>query len=135
MAIFSARNIQGATTTEGGYREILKTSSTSALENMYSVVLDASTVAADGAGRRRLLAGTLLSKNGTTNQYERFTAAGGQAIKGVLALDVEFLDGSAGSDTPAPMIHRDATFRADRIVDFGTHGAAARTALPTCKFE
>lgn len=58
-----------------------------------------------------------------------------QAIKGVLAYDVEFVDGTAQSDAPAAMFLHECVFRADRIVDFGTHGAAARAALPTCRFD
>ena len=38
-----------------------------------SVVLDATAVAPDGNGDRILKAGTLLSKNATSGQYERFT--------------------------------------------------------------
>ena len=44
-----------------------------------SVVLDATAVAPDGTtGERVLKAGTLLSKNATSSQYERFTGGGGQ---------------------------------------------------------
>lgn len=103
-------------------------------ETTASVVVDASTVTPDVNGVRRLVAGTLLSKN-VSNQYERFTGAGGQAIRGVLAHDVEFPDGTSQSDEPAGMWCHLQWFRADRIVDWVTHGAAARTALPTCKFD
>lgn len=99
-----------------------------------SIVVDASTIAADGDGRRVLKAGTLMSKN-VNNQYERFTGAGGQVIRGVLAHTVEVVDGTAKSDYHAAMAFHSEVFRADRIVDFGTHGAAARTALPTCRFD
>ena len=99
-----------------------------------SIVLDATTVAPDGNGERKLVAGTLLAKNAATKQYERFTAAGGQTILGVLAHTVRFPDGTSKSDTPAAMWHHGQWFRTDRIVDWATHGAAARTALPTCKF-
>jgi hypothetical protein len=100
-----------------------------------SVVLDATAVTPDGVtGERILKAGTLLSKNATSKQYERFTAAGGQAIRGVLAHTVRFPDGTAKSDAPAAMWHHGQWFRSDRIVDWATHQAAARTALPTCKF-
>jgi hypothetical protein len=100
-----------------------------------SIVLDAASVAADGNGVRKLIAGTLLSKNTTTNQYERFTAAAGQVVRGVLAHTVTFVDGTAKSDQPAAMAFHGEVFRADRIVDFVTHGAAARAALPTCRFD
>jgi hypothetical protein len=101
-----------------------------------SVVLDATAVAPDGTtGERILKAGTLLSRNATSKQYERFTAAGGQAIRGVLAHTVRFPDGTAKSDAPAAMWHHGQWFRSDRIVDWATHQAAARTALPTCKFS
>lgn len=100
-----------------------------------SIVLDAGAVAADVNGKRSLKAGTLLSKNTTTNQYERFTGAGGQVVRGVLAHSVDFPDATAKSDAPAALAFHGEVFRADRIVDFGTHGAAARTALPTCRFD
>lgn len=104
------------------------------IETAASIVLDASTVVADGDGRLVLKAGTLLSKN-ASNQYERFTAAVGQVIVGVLAHTVEFADNTSKSDQPAAMWFHTVVFRADRIVDFVTHGAAARTALPTCRFD
>jgi hypothetical protein len=100
-----------------------------------SIVLDAQAVAADVNGDRRLKAGTLLSKNDATNQYERFTAAVGQEVRGVLAHTVEFADGTSKSDQPAAMAFHSEIFRADRIIDFGTHGAAARAAMPTCRFD
>lgn len=101
---------------------------------MVSVVLDASTVAADTDGVRRLKAGTLLSKN-VNNQYERFTAAAGQVIRGVLATTTEFPDDQAHADAQSQMWNHGQVFRADRIVDWVTHGAAARAALPTCRFD
>lgn len=119
-----------------GYSEILKFPA--GLEAIASIVVDASTVASavDGNGVvvRKLAAGTLLSKN-VNNQYERFTGAGGQVIKGVLAYNVEVPDATDKSDIPAAMFFHGCVFRADRIVDFGTHGATARTALPTCRFD
>ena len=100
-----------------------------------SIVLDAQAVAADGNGLRQLKAGTLLSKNATTQQYERFTATAGQAVRGILAHTVSFPDGTSKSDKDAALAFHGEVFRADRIVDFVTHGAAARTALPTCRFD
>ena len=99
-----------------------------------SVVLDATAVAPDGNGDRVLKSGTLLSKNATSGQYERFTGAGGQAIRGVLTSTIRFPDGTSKSDAPAAMWHHGQWFRSDRIVDYVTHLAAAKTALPTCKF-
>lgn len=101
---------------------------------MTSIWLDASTVAPDTDGIRRLKAGTLLSKN-VSNQYERFTGAVGQVIRGVLATTHEFPDATAQSDAQSQMWNHGQEFRADRIVDWATHGAAARTALNTCKFD
>lgn len=100
-----------------------------------SIVLDATAVTPDADGLRKLVAGTLLSKNTTTNQYERFTGDAGQEIRGVLAHSVSFVDGTSKSDQPAAMAFHSEVFRADRIVDWVTHGAAARTALPTCRFD
>jgi hypothetical protein len=129
-----AFNITGATSVRGGYVEILKFPVGD--QAMASITLDATTVAADASGNRILKAGTLLSKN-TNNQYERYTGASGQAVKGILAYDVEFVDGTNASDTPAAMFFHEAVFRADRIVGFGSSAiaAAARAALPTCRFD
>lgn len=80
-----------------------------------------------------MLAGTVLSKR-ADNEYERFTAAVGQAVAGVLNDTVEFADGSAASDEPAAFLRRNVSFRADKIVDFATNAAAIRAALPTCEF-
>lgn len=125
-------NVKGPTKVRGGYVEILKFPVGDGA--MASIVLDASTVASGASGERILKGGTLLSKN-VNNQYERFTGASGQAVKGVLAYDVEFYDDLPHSDSPAAMFFHECVFRADRIVDFGTHGAAARAALPTCRFD
>lgn len=101
---------------------------------MVSIVLDSSAVAADTDGVLRLKAGTLLSKN-ASNQYERFTGAAGQVIRGVLATTHEFPDNTSKSDAQSQMWNHGQQFRADRIVDWATQGAAARAALPTCQFE
>lgn len=101
---------------------------------MVSIFLDASTVAPDSDGLRQLKAGTLLSKN-DNNQYERFTGAAGQVIRGVLATTHQFPDGTSKSDAQSQMWNHGQEFRADRIVDWVTHGTAARAALPSCKFE
>ena len=102
-----------------------------------SVVLNAAGVTPDAsgpyAGRRYLLAGTILSKRGD-NQYERYTAAAGQTVDGILFDTVEFADNTDASDEPVAMLRRNASFRSDKIVDFGTHAAAVRAALTTCEF-
>lgn len=102
-----------------------------------SVVVNATGVTADAsgpyAGRRYLLAGTILSKRGD-NQYERYTAAVGQEVAGVLFDTVEFADDSDASDEPVAMVRRNVSFRADKIVDFVTHETALKAALTTCEF-
>lgn len=102
-----------------------------------SIVVNATGVVADASGpyegRRYLLAGTIVSKR-NDNQYERFTGAGGQAVAGILFDTVEFADASEASDEPVAMLRRNVSFRADKIVDFGTHAVAVRAALPTCEF-
>jgi len=101
------------------------------------VVVNATGVVADASGpytgRRYLLAGTILSKR-VDNQYERFTAAGGQAVAGILFDTVEFADGSEASDEPVAMLRRNASFQSAKIVDFVTHATAVRAALTTCEF-
>lgn len=102
-----------------------------------SAVINAAGVTADAdgpyAGRRYLLAGTILSKR-DDNQYERFTAAVDQEVAGILFDTVEFADDSNKSDEPAAFLRRNASFDALKIVDFDTHEAAVRAALPTCEF-
>jgi hypothetical protein len=117
----------------GGYLEVLYSSANADLKQ--SIVLDATAVAADVNGDRKLAAGTLLSKNATSGQYERFTAAVGQVIVGVLATDEVFPTNDARSDRDSQMWCHGQQFRADRIVDWVTHGTAAKAALPTCQFK
>lgn len=85
------------------------------------------------AGRRYLLAGTILSKRGD-NQYERFTAAGGQAVAGILFDTVEFADNSDASDEPVAFVRRNVSFDSTKIIDYATHEAAVKAALPSCEF-
>jgi hypothetical protein len=100
-----------------------------------SVVLDASAVTPDGTtGERVLVAGTPLSKNATSNQYERYTKAAGQVCRGILSATIRFPDGTAQSDSPATMWAHGQWFRSDRIVDWATLQADIKAALPTCKF-
>jgi hypothetical protein len=98
-----------------------------------SIVLDATAVASGSDGSRKLLAGTALIKDGVTNQYKKYAGTG--TIKGILAHPVEFADGTVKSDKDAAIAFHGEVFRADRIVDFVTHGAAIRAALPTCRFD
>lgn len=105
-----------------------------------SVVVNAAGVTPDAsgpyAGRRYLLAGTILSKR-ADGQYERFTAAAGppaQTVDGILADTVEFADNSDASDEPVAMLRRNVSFDSTKIVDFATHEAAVRAALTTCEF-
>ena len=102
-----------------------------------SVVVNATGVTADASGpyvgRRYLLAGTILSKR-TDNQYERYTAAAGQNVAGILFDTVEFADGSDASDEPIAMLRRNASFDSTKIVDFATYATAVRAALTTCEF-
>lgn len=102
-----------------------------------SVVVNAAGITADSSGpyegRRYLLAGTILSKRGD-GQYERYTAAGGQNVAGILYDTVEFAGNADTSDEPVAMLRRNVSFRADKIVDFVTHEAAVEAALTTCEF-
>lgn len=104
-----------------------------------SAVINATGVTADAsgtpyAGRRYLLAGTILAKRGDS-QYERFTASGsGQAIAGILYDTVEFADNTDKSDTPVAFLRRNVSFDKAKIVDYNTHAAALASALATCEF-
>lgn len=101
-----------------------------------SVVLDATAVAPDGNGERKLVAGTPLCKDGTSNQYRKWVTADAAVtpIRGILSATIRFPDGTANSDAPATMWAHGQWFRTDRIVGWATDQAAIRTALPTCKF-
>lgn len=103
-------------------------------QGFLSITIDASTVAPDSNGDRILVAGTILSKN-VNNQYERYTGAVGQEVRGILAHKVALPDGTAKSDKDAALAFHGEVFRADRIVDFGTLGTAVREALFTCRFH
>lgn len=95
-----------------------------------SVVLKATGVTADSSGpytgRRYLLAGTILSKR-VDGLYERFTAAGGQAIAGILFDTVEFASNASTSNEPAAMLRKSVSFDKTKIVDYVTHTAALAT--------
>ena len=95
-----------------------------------SAVILATGVTADSsgpyAGRRYLLAGTILSKRGDS-RYERFTAAGGQSIQAILFDTVEFADGTTKSNEPAAVLRANVSFKATKIVDYATHSAALAT--------
>lgn len=110
-----------------------------------SGVINATGVTADASGpyegRRYLLAGTILSPvvdaSGVAvagNQYERYTAASGQTVAGILFDTVEFADNSNASDEPAAFVRRNAEFDSTKIVDFETYEEDVREALSTCEF-
>ena len=99
-----------------------------------SIVLDATTVAADASGRRVLRRGTILIADSTTKKHKKYTAAVGEVIVGILDRTIEFFDGTSRSNKPTAMIIHMAVFDQDMIVDFNTHEAALRAALPTCRF-
>ena len=100
-----------------------------------SVVLDASTVTADPNGDLVVKAGTPLKKVG--NQYSQWKTADGTTnpIRGILSADIYFVDNTTKSDQPATMWNHGQWFRTDRIIGWGTDGAAIQAALPTCKFS
>ena len=64
------------------------------LDAIKNVVIDASLVTADSSGRRRLKAGTILTKSAAASptgadQLKKYTGTG--TIEGILAKDVEFV--------------------------------------------
>lgn len=110
------------------------------LDAIKSVSIDASLVPADSTnyGRRLLRAGTLLTKSPAASptgkaQYARYQGTG--KIEGILALDVEFIDGTSNSDTPRGMFYHQCVFRASKVVDYSLYGLTAASTLNTCKFE
>jgi hypothetical protein len=102
-----------------------------------SGVINAAGITADATGpytgRRYLLAGTIISKRGD-GQYERYTAAVGQNVAGVLFDTVEFADNTDVSDEPVAFVRRNVSFDATKIVDYATHEAALKAALTSCEF-
>lgn len=110
------------------------------LDAVKNVAIDASLVPADSTNnnRRILKAGTFLTKSAAASptgkdQYKRYTGTG--KIEGVLALDVEFIDGTSQSDNSRGMFYHGCVFRASKIVDYSLYGANAASTLNTCKFE
>jgi hypothetical protein len=110
------------------------------LDAIKNVVIDASLVPADAANqnRRILVAGTLLTKSPAASptgkaQYKRYSGTG--LIEGVLALSVEFIDGTSNSDNARGMFYHGCVFRASKIVDYSLYGNTAISTLNTCKFE
>lgn len=102
-----------------------------------SGVINAAGIVADASGpytgRRYLLAGTILSKRGD-NTYERYVAASGQAVAGILFDTIEFADNTSVSNEPVAYVRRNVSFDSTKIPDFVTYQAAVRTALSTCEF-
>ena len=108
------------------------------LDAIKNIVIDASLVALDSANRRRLKAGTILTKSAAAapdgkDQLKKYAGTG--VIEGILAKDVEFVTGSSDNDTAAGMFYHGCVFRATQIVDYSLYGSAASSALNTCKFE
>lgn len=110
------------------------------LDAIKNVAIDASLVPADSANfsRRILVAGTLLTKATAASptgkdQYKRYQGTG--KIEGVLALNVEFIDGTSNSDNARGMFYHGCVFRASKIVDYSLYGGVAASTLSTCKFE
>lgn len=95
-----------------------------------SAVILATGVTADSSGpyqgRRYLLAGTILSKRGDS-RYERYTGAGGQAIKAILFETVEFADGTTASNEPVAILRKNVSFSVEKIIDYATYTSALNT--------
>lgn len=110
------------------------------LDAIKNITLDASLVPADPANdnRKILKAGTLLRKSAgvsVTGKDQMVRYQGTGLIEGVLAKDVEFVDGTTDADTAAGMFYHGCVFRASKIVDYSLYGNAAISTLNTCKFE
>jgi hypothetical protein len=110
------------------------------LDAIKNVVIDASLIPADSNfnDRRIWKAGTLLKRStnvspGGGAQYTKYDGTG--QIEGVLALDIEVVDGTSNSDTARGMFYHGCVFRASKIVDYSTYGNQAISTLNTCKFE
>jgi hypothetical protein len=102
-----------------------------------SGVINAAGVTADAtgpyAGRRYLLAGTILSKRGDST-YERYVSGAGQAVAGVLYDTVEFADNTSVSNEPVAFVRRNVSFTSTKIIDFATYQTVLRATLSTCEF-
>ena len=102
-----------------------------------SAVINASGVTADAsgpyAGRRYLLAGTILSKRGDST-YERYVSGGGQNVAGVLFDTVEFADNTSVSNEPVAFVRRNVSFDSTKIIDFATYQTVLKASLSTCEF-
>lgn len=82
--------------------------------------------------------GTILTKvPGDTSKVRRFTAAGGEAIFGVLGMDVELFGNTASDSKDVPVFNHNCVFDKTKIPDYATHAAAlaAWGAARGCVFE
>jgi|SRR4249919_767910 hypothetical protein len=133
MAVASAWNLTTARTTTPDLEILVQQAN---VDVAASIVLDATAVAPDGNGERRLVAGTPLCKDATSNQYRKWVTADAAVtpIRGILSISVLFADGTSKSDAPAAMWNHGQWFRTDRIVGWAGDAAAIKAALPTCKF-
>jgi hypothetical protein len=105
------------------------------LDAIKSAVVRSSSVTADATGKRRLIAGTLLRAVVVDGKkkYEEYKGSG--TVEGVLEQSVDFLGSGANYDKEVAVLYHGCVFRTSAIVNYSTYGAAAKTALNTCKFE
>lgn len=93
--------------------------------------------AADEDGRYILFEGTIMTDSDTDpTKVVEFTAAGSEAILGILAHRVElFGKTSPDHDRACALFWHNCVFDKSKIKNYATHAAALATALPTCRFE
>ncbi len=120
-------------------KEILKFPA--GLDAVESVVLQASTVSALAStvtvvGKLGLRAGTILTKipGDSKGRYRKYSGSLGEVVEGILGDNKFFYDNTDKSDEPADMLFHGCVFDASKIVDWGSHEAAVRAALNTCRF-
>lgn len=118
-------------------REILKYGVTGT-EAVKNVVIDATTLVANGDGRYVLEVGTVLSKIDASDKVKPAASSGllQADVVGILAHTIEFFgNADEAYDEPGAAFFWNAIFDASQLTNYSGNAAAVQAALSSCKFE
>ena len=117
-------------------REILKYPV--GMEAVKNVVIDATTLVANGDGRFVLEVGTVLSKIAASSKVKPAPATllATADVVGVLAHTIEFFgNANAKYDEPGAAFFWNCIFDASQLTNYSGNAANVQAALTSCKFE
>jgi hypothetical protein len=117
-------------------KEILKYPT--GMEAVANLVIDATTVAANGDGRYVLEAGTVISKIAASSKVKPAPAAGllTADVVGILSRTIEFFgNADASYDEPGSAFFHGAIFDTTQLVNYSANAANVKAALTTCLFQ